>query len=162
MAVRGPVLVEPSARSEVVAAIGGDPRSVYLFVDDDWYAPHLVAALPWSLAYTEAVHWSDLLFNGRLLYRPAQRLFARLAFKLRDLRSQDPLRYARLPQLLPWGGQYGLPVKVVDWLFQTNDYALTRRFLRRGLDIAEVVDRVPAPGDFKGHRLGIRRLITAC
>jgi hypothetical protein len=159
MAVRGAELVERSALPEVVAAMRGDPRSVCLFVDDDdWYAPHLVEALPWSLAYTDAVRWSDLLFNGRLLYRSVQRHFPRLAFKLRDLRSQDPLRYARLPQPLLWGGQYGLPVKAIDWLFQTNSYALTGRFLRRGHDLAEVIDHVHASGYFKGRRLGIRSL----
>ena len=89
-----------------------------------------------------------------------QRLFRRLAFALRRLRSRDPVCYRRLPHPPLWGGQHGLPVKAIDWLFHTNSYGLTGRFLSRGPDIAEVVDHLHATAQFLDHRLGIGSLPT--
>jgi len=117
-----------------------------LFVDDDdWFAPNVVSALRGSVLAADVIRWCAPIFRGALVQRSVPTRFPRWSFRLQRYFFRRGGATRRLLNL--WNSRKdrdGLDRESINFLVQTNNYAITNSFLSKGGELAAVIDHVRA------------------
>jgi hypothetical protein len=114
--------------------------------DDDWLAPNFTAILDAIEIKGLLVRWPDLVFDGDLKCRPLPAGAA----------------YSASGALIKDGGHQtacsGLDVRHIDFLFQTNNYAISKQYVLGGHRLEDVVDHIHASQYCLSRRIDVQTM----